>query len=246
MPSHNASKAERELKVFRLFSQLTKLPVEQDTVEQSTDGPDISCILENGERVTYELVTIDSDRSSQTWGDFYSTSGAWARSVKALAEQRRQMFLDRYRHASITPEYGTRPSRRERDERVSLIIDKLLEQPAGFIGLLDAGRDKVRVERKVGRGPRPIALDSMSPIPQAVVWDRIRDKIQRRYKVAGPFELIAYSYRDTLLHQAPEDAQPATDEILDWLRGSAFSRVWIVEWRFKTIYRRFDRPPPIG
>ena len=85
-------------------------------------------------------------------------------------------------------------------------------------------------------------LDGMSPTPQAVVWDRIRDKVEKRYKISGRFELIAYSYRDTLFHQRPEDAVPPEADILEWLRGSAFVRAWIVEWRFKRIYRRFDRP----
>ena len=85
-------------------------------------------------------------------------------------------------------------------------------------------------------------LDGMSPTPQPVVWDRIRDKVEKRYKIADWFELIAYSYRDTLFHQRPEDAVPPEADILEWLRGSAFERVWIVEWRFKRIYRRFDRP----
>ena len=85
-------------------------------------------------------------------------------------------------------------------------------------------------------------LDTLSPTPQAVVWDRILDKVEKRYKIAGRFELIAYSYRDPLFHQRPEDALPPEADILEWLRGSAFMRVWIVEWRFKRVYRRYDRP----
>jgi hypothetical protein len=246
MPNHDAAKAAREREVFKLFARLTKLPVKPDTIEQKLDAPDISCTLQNGETVTYELVTLDSERSSQTWGDFYSMSGAWGSTIKSLSEDRRQLFLDRYRHASITPEYSARPSRKERGERIALIIDKLLEQPAGFVGLVDCGQDKVRVEKKLGRseahGSGPILLDGMSPIPQPVAWHRIREKVEKRYKIAGRFELIAYSYRDTLLHQSPEDAAPPVDDIRDWLRDSAFSRVWIVEWRYKTIYRHFDRP----
>ena len=245
MLNHDAAKAAKELEVFKLFARLTKLPVKPNTIEQKLDAPDISCTLRNGETVTYELVTLDSDRSSQTWGDFYSTSGAWARFIKSLSEDRRQMLFDRFRHASITPEYSIRPDRKERGERMALIIDKLLEQPSGFIGLVDCGQDKVRVEKKLGRseahGSGPFMLDSMSPIPQSVVWDRIREKVEKRYKIGGRFELIAYSYRDTLFHQSPEDAAPPVQAIREWLRGSAFSRVWILEWRFKQIYRRFDR-----
>jgi hypothetical protein len=85
-------------------------------------------------------------------------------------------------------------------------------------------------------------LDSLSPTPQAVVWERIRQKVEKRYKISGRFELIAYSYRDTLLHQRPENAVPPEADIREWLRDSAFARVWIVEWRFKQIYRRIDRP----
>jgi hypothetical protein len=122
----------------------------------------------------------------------------------------------------------------------------LLERPPDFMGLIDCGRDKVMVERKLGRGQAPDSgptiLDGMSPLPQPVAWDRIREKAERRYSIAGRFELIAYSYRDTLFHQSPEDAAPPVDDIRNWLRNSAFSRVWIVEWRFKRIYRRFDRP----
>ncbi len=246
MPSHDAAKAEKELKVFRLFVQLTKLPVKAGSVVQRADGPDISCELENGETVTYELVTLDSNRSSQTWGDFHSMSGAWNSVIKSMSEQKRQSFFDRYRHASITPEYDTRPDRNQRRERITRMIDRLLEQPAGFLGVLDCGQDKIKVEAKLGRpethSTGPTMLDSMSPTPQAVAWDRIREKIEKRYKIAGRFELIAYSYRDTLFHQAPEDAEPPTADILGWLRESAFLRVWIVEWHYKRIYRRFERP----
>ncbi len=245
MPNHDVGKATKELEIFKLFARLTKLSVKPGTIEQKLDAPDISCTLENGERATYEIVTLDSDQSSQTWGDFYSSSGAWADSIKALSEDRRQLLFDRYRHASITPLYSARPSRRERGERMALIIDKLLEQPAGCIGLVDCGHDKVRVEKKPGRSDAaggPFILDGMSPTPQPVVWNRIREKVEKRYKIAGRFELIAYSYRDTLFHQSPEDAVPPADDIRNWLRDSAFSRVWIVEWRFKRIYRHFDRP----
>lgn len=242
MPTHDVTKAAKELEVFKLFARLTQLPVRWDTVEQKLDSPDITCQLENGESVTYELVTLDSEESSQTWGDFHSMAGAWARCIKALPEDRRQSFFDRYRHASITPEYSNRPSRKERGARITLMIDELLQQPAGFIGVVDCGADRVRVEKKLGRGPGPVTLDSLSPTPQAVVWERIREKVEKRYRIAGRFELIAYSYRDTLFHQAPEDANPPADEIREWLRHSAFARVLILEWHYKRIYRRFDRP----
>jgi hypothetical protein len=242
MQNQNAVKAAKELEVFKLFARRTQLPVRPGSIRQ--DAPDISCELANGETVTYELVTLDSEQSSRAWGDFYSTSGAWTSFMKTLSEGQRQMFFDRYRHASITPIYSIRPSRRERGDRMALIIDKLLEQPAGFTGFLDCGQDKIRVEKKPGRSDAPggpFMLDRMSPNPQAVVWDRILDKVEKRYKIAGRFELIAYSYRDSLFHQRPEDAVPSEADILEWLRTSAFVRAWIVEWRFKRIYRRFDR-----
>ena len=172
-------------------------------------------------------------------------AGAWGIAIKLLPEDRQQMFFNHYRHASNSPKYGTRPSRKERGERMALILNKLLEQPAGFIGLVDCGQDKVLVEKKPGRSDAPggpFMLDNMSSDPQSVVWDRIREKTEKRYKIVGRFELIAYSYRDTLFHQRPEDAVPPEADILEWLRGSAFVRAWIVEWRFKRVYRRFDRP----
>jgi hypothetical protein len=39
----------------------------------------------------------------------------------------------------------------ERGARIALMIDKLFEQPSGFVGLVDCGQDKVRVEMKLGR-----------------------------------------------------------------------------------------------
>ena len=42
----------------------------------------------------------------------------------------------------------------------------------------------------------------------SLLWNRIRQKVRKRYKIAGRFELIAYSFRDTLLHQRPGDAVP--------------------------------------
>lgn len=246
MSNHDVAKAVKELEVFKLFVRLTRLPVRSDSIEQKLDAPDISCTLENGETVTYELVTLDSSRSSQTWGDFYSMPSAWGGAIKSLPQERRQLFFDRYSHASITLEYGSRPSRKQRGGRIALIIDQLLEQPAGFTGSVDCSEDRVSVEKKLGRnaafGSGPIMLDSMSPTPQAVAWDRIREKVEKRYKIAGRFELIAYSYRDTLFHESPGDAAPPVEEIWDWLRDSAFSRIWIVEWRYKKIYCRFDRP----
>ena len=242
MPKHDADKAAKELKVFRLFARLIQLPVRWDTVEQKLDSPDISCRLESGEAVTYELVTLDSEQSSQTWGDFHSMSGAWTQCIRSLPEDRRQSFFHRYRHAAITPEYSARPNRKERGARIAHVLDKLLEQPAGFIGLIECGEDKVRVANKLGRNAGPVMLDSLSPTPQAVAWDRIRDKVEKCYKIADRFELIAYSYRDTLFHQSPQDATPPVEDIRAWLRDSAFSRVWIVEWHYKRIYRRFDRP----
>ena len=246
MPNHDAAKAAKELEVFKLFARLTQLPVRWDTVNQKLDSPDIFCRLENGETVTYELVTLDSEESSQTWGDFQSMSGAWARCIRSLPEDRRRSFFDLYRHASITPVYSTRPSRKERGARIALLIERLLEQPAGFTGLVDCGEDSVRVEKKLSlsaaQGTGPTMLDSLSPTPQALAWERIRKKVEKRYKIAGRFELIAYSHRDTLFHQCPEDAMPPAEDIRGWLRDSAFSRVWIVEWRYKRIYRHFDRP----
>ncbi len=243
MRNHDAAKAAKELEVFKLFARLTQLPVKSGRIRQ--DAPDIFCELESGETVTYELVTLDSDQSSRIWGDFHTMSGAWSNAIKSLPEHRQKMFLDHYRHASITPEYSTRPSRQERPERLGSMLARLLEQPAGFVGTVDCGDDRIRVEKKPGRSDAPggpFMLDGMSPTPQAVVWDRIRDKVEKRYKISGRFELIAYSYRDTLFHQRPEDAVPPEADILEWLRGSAFVRAWIVEWRFRRIYRRFDRP----
>jgi hypothetical protein len=85
-------------------------------------------------------------------------------------------------------------------------------------------------------------IDSMNPGIRPIDWTRIRDKVGKNYRVAGIFELIAYSYRDTLFHQEPEDAQPPVGEIRRWLKNSPFRRVWIVECQFKQIYRRIDRP----
>jgi len=166
MPNHDVAKATKDLEVFKLFARLTRLPVKAGTIEQKLDAPDISCTLENGQTITYELVTIDSERSSQTWGDFYTMSGAWNNSIKSLSDDRRKLFFDHYRHASITPEYRARPARKERGERIALMIDKLLEQPPGFLGLVDCGEDRVRVEKKPGRphGSGPFMLDSLSPL----------------------------------------------------------------------------------
>ena len=50
MPNHDPAKAARERQVFKLFAQLTSLPVKPDTIEQKLDAPDISCTLENGEQ----------------------------------------------------------------------------------------------------------------------------------------------------------------------------------------------------
>jgi hypothetical protein len=239
MPNHDAAKAAKELEVFKLFARLTQLRVQWDTVEQKLDSPDISCRFENGEAATYELVTLDSEESSQTWGDFHSMSGAWARSIQSLPEDRRQLFFELYRHAAITPVYSARPNRKERGTRIALIVDKLLEQPAGFVGLVTCDKDRIKVEKKLNSSAvdsfGPIMLDSMSPTPRTVAWARIRDKVEKRYKVAGRFELIAYSYRDTLFHQSPEDAIPPADDIRAWLRDSAFSRLWILEWHYKQI-----------
>jgi hypothetical protein len=132
MRNHDAAKAARELEVFELFARLTQLPVSPSRVRQ--DAPDIGCELESGETVTYELVTLDSDQSSQIWGDFQMMCGAWSNAIKSLSEHRQRMFFDHYRHASITPEYGTRPSRQERPKLLRAMIARLLEQPAGFVG----------------------------------------------------------------------------------------------------------------
>jgi hypothetical protein len=112
MPNHDVGKAAKELEIFKLFARLTKLPVKVGTIEQKLDAPDISCTLENGERATYELVTLDSDQPSQTWGDFYSSSGAWASSIKALSEDRRSVIpVCTSKTSSITPlrQYVSRP-----------------------------------------------------------------------------------------------------------------------------------------
>jgi hypothetical protein len=243
MRNQEAAKAAKELAVFKLFAGRIRLPVRPGSIRQ--DAPDICCELTSGERSTFELVTLDSKQSSKTWGDFDTMPGAWNNAIQLLPEDRRQLYFEHYRHSSITPEFRSRPERPERPARMAAMLERLLEQPAGFIGALDCGEDQIKVEKKPGRSDAPggpFMLHSLSPTPQAVVWDRIRTKVEKRYKIAGRFELIAYSYRDTLLHQRPEDAVPPEVDIREWLRDSAFARVWIVEWRFKLIYRRIDRP----
>jgi hypothetical protein len=243
MWNQEAAKAAKELAVFKLFAGRVQLPAKPGSIRQ--DAPDISCELTGGERITFELVTLDSKQSSKTWGDFDTMPGAWNNALQLLPEDRRQSYFERYRHASITPEFRSRPERPERPARMAAMLERLLGQPAGFIGTLDCGEDRIKVEKKPGRSDAhrgPFMLDSLSPTPQAVVWDRIRQKAEKRYKIAGRFELIACSYRDTLFHQRPEDAVPPEADIREWLRDSTFARVWIVEWRFKQIYRRIDRP----
>jgi hypothetical protein len=243
MQNQEAAKAAKELAVFNLFAGRVRLPVMPGSIRQ--DAPDISCELTSGERITFELVTLDSKQSSKTWGDFGTMPGAWNNALQQFPEDRRQVYFERYRHASITPEFRSRPKRPERPARMAAMLERLLEQPAGFIGTLECGEDRIKMEKKPGRSDAPggpFMLDSLSPTPQAVVWDRICQKVEKRYKIAGRFELIAYSYRDTLLHQRPEDAVPPEGNIRERLRNSAFARVWIVDWRFKLIYRRIDRP----
>lgn len=132
MSKQDEAKAERQLKVFKLFAQLAQLPVK--TIRQ--EAPDIFCALRSGEKVTYELVTLDSEQSSQTWGDFHSMPGAWSRALKSLPADRRRLYFRNFKHASIRVQYGVRPDRDERGGRMAQIIDKLLEQPAGFVGSL--------------------------------------------------------------------------------------------------------------
>lgn len=243
MRNQEAAKAAKELAVFKFFAGCVRLPVRPGSIRQ--DAPDISCELTSSERITFELVTLDSRQSLRTWGDFDTMPGAWNNAIQLLQEDRRQLYFEHYRHAAITPESRSRPERPERPARMAAMLQRLLEQPAGFIGTLKCGEDRIKVEKKPGRSDAPggpFMLDSLSPTPQAVVWERIRQKVEKRYKISGRFELIAYSYRDTLLHQRPEDAVPPEADIREWLRDSAFARVWIVEWRFKQIYRRIDRP----
>jgi hypothetical protein len=237
----DTAKALRERTVFDLFLSLTKYPIDPESITQ--DAPDIRCTILTGEPATFELVTIDSEESSQEWGNFYSTPNAWHRAMCALTEERRNIYLERYKHALITARYSKRIGQRDMIKIAASMIEHLLDQPQGFVGRLECGEHVVVAEALPNGSPRgPMMTDSMTPGFRPVVWDRIRDKVEKRYRVNGVFELIAYSYRDTLFHQAPDDAQPPVEQIREWLGDSPFRRVWIVEFHYKRIYRRIDRP----
>ena len=126
-----AARAERQ--VFALFAQLAHLHLKAGTIVQV--APTVECNLMNGQKASFELMTLDSEEPSKRIHSFHTT------------------------HSRATP----------------------------------------------------------------VAWSRIRDKPDPGLTPAGSqFELIAYSFRDTLRRQSTGNAEIPHADIIDWLRGPRF------------------------
>lgn len=229
-------KAREELEVFKLFARQARMHVIPETIEQSKSAPDIRCTLENGEILTTELVRLDSEATSRRFSDVYSAPAADVLALRGLPEEERDLYLARYAGAVISVEWSRNLRKRERISQHRALIDLLRQQPTGFTGALESDAARVSVARPPGRRTGgPIVSTSSTVRSDPVIWSRVRDKL-KRYKLGGRFELLAYSLRDWL-----NDAIPDAD-IREWLRGSSFARVWILECVSKRVCRRIDRP----
>jgi hypothetical protein len=231
---HDEAQARQELEVFNLFVRRAQLRVRPETIMQTE--PDILCTLENGETLRMELVQLDSQKSLRRVSHFLTSGAAWHEASKALPRERLDLFLKRYRDTAITLSFDEEPGKRDRVKRLCKIVETLLDKSPGFTGSVDLDGDSVVVEKQRGGASRgPISLGHLAGKSEPVEWTRIRDKLQgKRYRVDGRFELLAYS-RNWL-----NDAVPY-DDIRQWLRGSAFGRVWIFECVSNQVFR-VDRP----
>jgi hypothetical protein len=239
-------KASRERRVFDLFVQRSGLRVKAETILQS--APDFQCNLEDGQGVSFELMTLDSEDSSRLVSSFHTTGYAWQRAIDGLTAPHRALFMEIYSDATVALEFRDRPDMRARLQRLREVVACLLKQPGKFKGVLEVNGDKVTVaQRLLGRealpGIGPVGFDTIQSAPKPIVWTRIREKVDPKcYRMGGRCELIAYAFRDTLFNEAPGHASVPRADIRDWLRGSAFARVWVVEWRFKHVYGQIERP----
>jgi hypothetical protein len=234
MPTHDETQAKEERDAFDLFARCARWRVKTGTVRQSV--PDISCTLDNGESVTVELVSLDPAETRRRFNNVLSDSSS-QRALKMLPPERRDLFFERYRGRAITVGFKGEPGTRDRTVRWRAIIDQLLQQQVG-LGSLSSDGDTVKVE-PIAQGPAtagPITLTLSSASSDPISWVRIHDKVQKQYRVGGRFELLAYSRYHWLDSTVPEV------EIREWLRGSAFARVWILECVSKRVVHRVERP----
>ena len=229
--------------VFDLFARLSPRRLQAATIVQAVSA--IECRLLDGRTTSFELMTLDSESPPKRINSFHTTGYAWQRAIGELTRQCQELLLEMYADATIMIEFFDRPPMRARINRLRNIVRSLLGQPPGFEGPLQLSGDIVRVSRRVfgaERGNwRPIGIDHSRATP--IVWSRIRDKVEPlRNRVAGQLELVAYSFRDTLRRQGGVDAAVPRADIRDWLRGSAFCGVWIVEWHLKCVCDWIERP----
>lgn len=232
-----ADQHHEELTAFRLFSIVAGWEVRAENIHQGI--PDITCTLVDGSLRQLELVSLDAGHTLRRMSNFKLTQPMWERAIAGLPSAKNQSVRERYSNASLGLHFVREPDRKEMKTIFPEIIDRLFDLPADHVGPIFPldGRHPWVAWSRLSRGgysggPFIVAVSASRPFKPD--WNRIKDKLMTKgYRFGDEVELLAYSRYDTLLPSI-EDAVP-TVQIQEWLQGSTFSRVWVLDGFMRTI-----------
>ena len=223
-----------ELRVFRHFVQVARLPVIPESIEKRyPPEPDVHCRLSHGEQVAFELVEICNPVNARFWGSVENIYGLAMSAYRSLPPPVRKAFDHRFINVPLSFSFRPTASLSAIRNTLPSLLTELVsasEGDVGYDGLSATVRAVVLSVRRVGRVDNTdnVNFNIGTNFDPKVSLQTVAVKLSRKYKSDSPMELLAYfgahawgrdtSHRDVL------------SQIIETTGLGAFRRIWMLDW----------------
>ncbi len=225
---------EEELRTFRHFVQVARLPVVPESIEKRyPPEPDMRCRLSHGEEVAFELVEICNPVNARFSGSVDHIYGLAMSAYRSLSPSARKAFDDRFINVPLSFSFRPAASLSAIRNALPSLLGDLVSAPkgdGGYKGLSPAARAVGLSIRNVGRADNPgnVNFNIGTSFDPTVSLKAVAAKLSKKYESDSPIELLAYfgahawghdtSYRDVL------------SQIVEVTGVGPFRRIWVLEW----------------
>ena len=225
---------EEELRVFRHFVQVARLPVIPESIEKRfPPEPDVHCRLLHGEQVAFELVEICNPVNARFMGSVENIYGLTMSAYRSLPPSVRKAFDHRFINVPLSFSFRPTASLSAIRNTLPSLLTELVSAPednVGYDGLSAAVRAVVLSVRSIGRVENTdnVNFNIGTNFDPKVFLKAVAAKLSKKYKSDSPMELLAYfgahawgndtSHRDVLSQMIEETGL------------GPFRRIWILDW----------------
>lgn len=223
----------REIEILRKFASTCPLAIDMASIEKrKPPQPDLSCVLEDGKEVAFELVEIiDEALARRTFGS-YHLGKAFYKIFEEFPSNKKARFKKKYGNALIYVAFkDTVVANRRRRSMATIFeflscLDDNADGKYAFSSQETLGKtvDWVNISRGAFVGPCfNVRAAGFFEDP---VCERIKDKFTKPYHVNSEFHLLAYY---ELQPELPEHSWlPQVKDFLEAsLDCSMFDRIWV-------------------